>query len=302
MTAEFSYEQDYFQLFEFSAKWDPIPTMLTQNHTRLVKGFYGQTTSYKSELIKPDVLILGENKSLNEVRYIHSTYGKGFWTFYSGHDPEDYQHTVGEQPTDLNLHPNSPGYRLILNNILFPAAKKKKAKDLMRFGLISDTHSYLLDEELHHFDDCDEIWHAGDIGNISVLEKLESYKRTVAVYGNIDDAKVRRAVPEIQKIRRAGQNILMIHIAGKPPYYTKRVKDLVEKLKPNILVCGHSHILKVEMDKKNKVLYINPGAAGIHGFHKVRTIIKFSIEKGIPKDMVVIELGLRSKSPVVNTD
>lgn len=121
-------EQDYFSLFEFSAKWDPVPTMLTQNHTRLVKGFYGQTTGYKKQLVKPEVLIMGENKVLNEVRYMHSIYGKGFWTFYSGHDPEDYQHTVGEQPTDLNLHPNSPGYRLILNNILFPAAKKKKQK------------------------------------------------------------------------------------------------------------------------------------------------------------------------------
>ena len=121
-------EQDYFQLFEFSAKWDPVPTMLTQNHTRLVKGFYGQTTGYKKNLIKSEVVIMGENKTLGEVRYMHSTFGKGFWTFYSGHDPEDYQHTVGEQPTDLNLHPNSPGYRLILNNILFPAAKKKKQK------------------------------------------------------------------------------------------------------------------------------------------------------------------------------
>jgi len=121
-------EQDYFQLFEFSAKWDPIPTMLTQNHTRLIKGFYGQTTGFKKQYVKSEVLIMGENKTLNEVRYIHSTFGKGFWTFYSGHDPEDYQHTVGEQPTDLNMHPNSPGYRLILNNILFPAAKKKKQK------------------------------------------------------------------------------------------------------------------------------------------------------------------------------
>lgn len=121
-------EQDYFQLFKFSAKWDPVPTMLTQNHTQLIKGFYGQTTGYKAKLVKSEVVIMGENKALNEIRYIHSVYGKGFWTFYSGHDPEDYQHTVGEQPTDLNLHPNSPGYRLILNNILFPAAKKKKQK------------------------------------------------------------------------------------------------------------------------------------------------------------------------------
>lgn len=119
---------DFFKLFEFSAKWDPIPTMLTQNHQRLVKGFMGQTTAYKQELIKSDVVILGENESINEARYIHGIYGNGFWTFYGGHDPEDYQHFVGEPPTDLNLHPNSAGYRLILNNILFPAAKKKKKK------------------------------------------------------------------------------------------------------------------------------------------------------------------------------
>ncbi|MEQ8358604.1 MAG: asparagine synthetase B [Cytophagales bacterium] len=119
---------DFFSLFEFSAKWDPIPTMLTQNHESTVKGFMGQTTAYKKRLIKPDVIIMGENKSIDEARYIHGTIGKGFWTFYGGHDPEDYQHFVGEEPTDLNLHPNSPGYRLILNNILFPAAKKKKQK------------------------------------------------------------------------------------------------------------------------------------------------------------------------------
>lgn len=119
---------DYFQLFEFSAKWDPIPTMLTQNHTRTIKGFMGQTTSYKKDLVKPDVVVMGENKSISEAKYIHGVFAKGFWTFYGGHDPEDYQHIVGEEPTDLNLHPNSPGYRLILNNILFPAAKKKKQK------------------------------------------------------------------------------------------------------------------------------------------------------------------------------
>ena len=119
---------DFFSLFEFSAKWDPIPTMLTQNHTRQVKGFMGQTTSFKSNLIKSDVVIMGETRSIKEAKYIHGVFGKGFWTFYAGHDPEDYQHLVNEEPTDLNLHPNSPGYRLILNNILFPAAKKKKQK------------------------------------------------------------------------------------------------------------------------------------------------------------------------------
>lgn len=121
-------ENDYFTLFEFSAKWDPIPTMLTQNHHNMIKGFMGQTTAYRKEILKSDVLILGENKPAREARYIHGEQGKGFWTFYGGHDPEDYRHLIGDPPTDLSLHPNSPGYRLILNNVLFPAAKKKKRK------------------------------------------------------------------------------------------------------------------------------------------------------------------------------
>lgn len=119
---------DYFSLFQFSAKWDPVPTMLTQNHETTIKGFMGQTTAFKKKLLKSEVLVLGENKSIGEARYIHGSYGKGTWTFFGGHDPEDYQHFVGEEPTDLNLFPNSPGFRLILNNILFPAAKKKKQK------------------------------------------------------------------------------------------------------------------------------------------------------------------------------
>jgi hypothetical protein len=109
-------ENDYFTLFDFSAKWDPIPTMLCQNHRNLIKGFMGQTTAFRKETVKPNVLVLGENKPAREARYIH------------GHDPEDYRHLVGDPPTDLSLHPNSPGYRLILNNVLFPAAKKKKRK------------------------------------------------------------------------------------------------------------------------------------------------------------------------------
>lgn len=121
-------DQDYFTLFDFSAKWDPVPTMLTQNHTRTVKGFMGQTTAFRKSLVKSDVLILGENKPAQEVRYMHGTAQEGFWTFYGGHDPEDYRHLVHDPETDLNLHPNSPGYRLILNNVLFPAAKKKKRK------------------------------------------------------------------------------------------------------------------------------------------------------------------------------
>jgi len=119
---------DYFSLFEFSAKWDPVPSMLTQNHESVIKGFMGQTTAFNKELVKKNVVILGDNRSFNEDRYIHGSFGKGFWTFYGGHDPEDYQHLVGDPPTELDMYPNSPGYRLILNNVLFPAARKKKQK------------------------------------------------------------------------------------------------------------------------------------------------------------------------------
>jgi hypothetical protein len=119
---------DYFILFEFSAKSDEVPTMLTQNHENMIKGFMGQTTAFNKKLIKSNVIIMGENKQANEVRYMHGEFGKGFWTFYGGHDPEDYQHMVGDPPTDLELHPNSAGYRLILNNVLFPSAKKKEQK------------------------------------------------------------------------------------------------------------------------------------------------------------------------------
>ena len=119
---------DYFSLFEFSAKYDPVPTMLTQDHTSVVKGFMGQTTSFRRSLLKPSVIVMGEYEGRNEVKYIHGNFGKGFWTFYGGHDPEDYRHLVGDPPTNLELHKNSPGYRLILDNVLFPAAKKKKLK------------------------------------------------------------------------------------------------------------------------------------------------------------------------------
>jgi hypothetical protein len=120
--------RDFFTLFDFSAKWDVIPSMLTQNHEKVIKGFMGLTTAYDMNKLKPGVTVMGEMKTANEARYIHGDYGKGQWTFYGGHDPEDYQHNVNDPPTDLSLHPNSPGYRLILNNVLFPAARKKKQK------------------------------------------------------------------------------------------------------------------------------------------------------------------------------
>ena len=127
-TRNLTQQNDYFTLFEFSAKSDLVPTMLTQDHDRVIKGFMGQTTAFRKSLIKPNITVLGENKGAAEVRYLHGDIGKGQFTFYGGHDPEDYQHAVGDPPTDLNLHPNSPGYRLILNNVLFPAAKKKHQK------------------------------------------------------------------------------------------------------------------------------------------------------------------------------
>ena len=119
---------DFFTLFDFSAKWDIVPTILTQNHTQVIKGFMGQTTAFKNDYIKSNVTVMGQTKSLGSARYIHGELGQGQWTYYGGHDPEDYRHLVGDPPTDLALHPNSPGYRLILNNILFPAAKRKKQK------------------------------------------------------------------------------------------------------------------------------------------------------------------------------
>ena len=121
-------ETDYFTLFEFSAKFDPVPTMLTQNHVNVIKGFLGQTTNFKKSLVKTSVLVLAEKDGAEQVRYLHGNFGRGTFTFYGGHDPEDYQHAVGDPPTDLALHKTSPGYRLILNNILFPAAKKKQQK------------------------------------------------------------------------------------------------------------------------------------------------------------------------------
>jgi hypothetical protein len=121
-------DNDYFTLFDFSAKYDPVPTMLTQDHVNVVRGFMGQTTMFRKELIKKSAVILAEREGTNQVKYIHGNFGRGTYTFYGGHDPEDYRHAVGDPPTDLSLFKNSPGYRLILNNILYPAAKKKKQK------------------------------------------------------------------------------------------------------------------------------------------------------------------------------
>ena len=121
-------EADYFTLFDFSAKWDPIPTMLTQNHVSIINGFMGQSTGFNRNFLKDYILVMGEDPASDQVKYIHGNAGKGTFTFLGGHDPEDYKHYVGDPPTDLAIHKNSPGYRLILNNVLFPAARKKKRK------------------------------------------------------------------------------------------------------------------------------------------------------------------------------
>lgn len=163
----------------------------------------------------------------------------------------------------------------------------------MKIGLISDTHSYLDEKVFQCFAEVDEIWHAGDIGTLSLLEKLEAFKPTVAVYGNIDDSNIQPAAPENQFFEREGVKVLMTHIAGKPPRYNARVKKLIQQHQPHLLVCGHSHILKVQPDRENNLLFMNPGAAGIHGFHQMKTVLRFELKNGKPKNLEVVELGKR---------
>ncbi|MBK7887823.1 MAG: metallophosphoesterase family protein [Bacteroidetes bacterium] len=161
--------------------------------------------------------------------------------------------------------------------------------------LLSDTHGYIDESILRHVSEADEVWHAGDIGNISVADQISRLKPLKAVYGNIDDDKVRITFPEHQYFNCEGLKVLMIHIAGNPGKYNPQVKNLLGKFPADVLICGHSHLLKVVRDGANH-LHINPGAAGIHGFHKVRTLIRFKIDSGKMKELDVIELGERSKS------
>ena len=165
----------------------------------------------------------------------------------------------------------------------------------MKIGLISDTHSFLDPKVFEYFEPCDEIWHAGDIGTIELYDELNEFRPTHAVWGNIDGHKIREAVPEDLLFGRSGKTFLMTHIAGKPPSYNKRVRQLLDQHQPDVLICGHSHILKVEMDKKRNVLFMNPGAAGRHGFHKVKTLLRFDVVQGTLKNLEVIELGPRAK-------
>jgi hypothetical protein len=164
----------------------------------------------------------------------------------------------------------------------------------MKIGLLSDTHGYLDQSVFEYFKDCDEVWHGGDIGTLDVLEKLENFKPLRAVFGNIDGHEIRIRTKEIELISCGGMKIMIIHIAGKPPGYNKEVRKLIAEKRPEILVCGHSHILKIQHDKKWKVLFLNPGAAGKYGFHKVKTLLRFEIEGGRIFNMEVIEIGPRA--------
>lgn len=162
--------------------------------------------------------------------------------------------------------------------------------------MLSDTHGYIDTQIIDHLKDSDEIWHAGDIGTTSIIDALEQLAgRLRLVFGNIDGKDIRLRSIENELFEVDGVKVLITHIAGKPPGYNKRVKELLLTTRPQILVCGHSHLLKVENDKKHKLLFINPGACGHHGFHNVRTIIQFEIIQGKPTNMVVIELGKRGK-------
>ena len=165
---------------------------------------------------------------------------------------------------------------------------------MKRIALLSDTHGFLDPELKKYIDPCHEVWHAGDIGTLEVTDTLESWKPLRAVYGNIDGDKLRVVHPENQLFELEGVKVLITHIGGYPGRYTARVRELIAAERPKLYICGHSHILKVMFDKKYNCLHMNPGAAGIHGFHKVKTLLRFTLDKGNIKDLEVIELGKRS--------
>ena len=162
---------------------------------------------------------------------------------------------------------------------------------MKRIGLLSDTHSFLDERVFHYFEECDEIWHAGDIGTMELVDRLREFKPLRIVYGNIDGKIFREKIPLDERFECEGMDIWMTHIGGYPGRYNKRVKAVLEENQPDVFICGHSHILKVMPDKKHDLLHINPGACGIYGFHTVKTIIRFAIEDGKIKDMEAIELG-----------
>lgn len=164
---------------------------------------------------------------------------------------------------------------------------------MKRIGLISDTHGYIDDRICKYFEQCDEIWHAGDIGKFEVLDRLEEIAPVRAVYGNIDGNRFRQELPLERRFVLEGVDVYMIHIGGKPYVYDYRIREKLKVNTPQLFICGHSHICKVQMDKRLKMLYMNPGAAGKHGFHKVRTILRFILEKGQIHSLEAIELETR---------
>jgi len=165
----------------------------------------------------------------------------------------------------------------------------------MRIALLSDTHGHIDTQWASYFEPCDEIWHAGDIGNIEVLDYLESLKPVKAVWGNIDGHILRAELPEVQSFQTEGLKVTMIHIGGYPGRYDPKARQLIEQNRPGLFICGHSHILRVIYDKKYQMLTMNPGAAGIYGFHKIKTMLRFSITDGRVHDAEVIELGQKSR-------
>lgn len=166
---------------------------------------------------------------------------------------------------------------------------------MVRIGLISDTHGFLDPAVFEHFKECNEIWHAGDIGELQLIRELEKVKPVKAVFGNIDETEISSLYPEDLWMEIEGLSVLMTHIAGSPPLYNPRIKKIFKDRKPDILVCGHSHILKIIKDQERDLLFINPGAAGQQGFHHTRTIVRFSIDNKKLHDMEVVELGKRGK-------
>ena len=165
---------------------------------------------------------------------------------------------------------------------------------MTRIGLLSDTHGFLDPQLFTHFAECDEIWHAGDIGSVKIIDDLRAFKPFRGVFGNIDDRDVTHECPEHQRFDLEGLSIWMTHIGGTPPRYNPIVRPGLIQHPPDLFVCGHSHILKVTRDPKiNNLLFINPGAAGKHGFHPVRTVLRFTLDAGRVRDMEVIELGKR---------
>ena len=166
----------------------------------------------------------------------------------------------------------------------------------MKIGLISDTHGYLDEQVFKYFKECDEIWHAGDIGTLELAYQLQAFKPFRAVWGNIDGKEIRAHYPEDQIFECEGKKIWITHIGGKPPQYSKGIRPKLKEYQPDIFICGHSHILRVMTDEKmNRLLYINPGAAGLQGFHKIRTLLRFEIMAGQLGNMQVIELGKRGQ-------